>query len=72
MDDLRRRFDGVFVRLSVLSFRVALSWNNQSAEFDIVGGIEVRFLVRSNTAVVSHWFLARPGKVRRGLWWWRL
>jgi hypothetical protein len=43
---------------------VALSWNAQRAEFDIVGGIEVRFLVRSNTAVVSHWFLARPGKVR--------
>jgi hypothetical protein len=41
---------------------VALSWSEPRAQFDIVGGVEVLFLVRSNTAVVKHWFLARPGK----------
>ncbi len=41
---------------------VALYWSDQRAQFDIVGGVQVCFLVASNTAVVQSWFLARPGK----------
>lgn len=41
---------------------VALQWQDARSEFDMVGGMIVDYASWSNSAVISSWFLARPGK----------